>query len=825
MHPLDASASLREILEKIRLTYWASFGPALRRASWVTPLAAVFVAALLARLGTWGARFGAACFVVGSLLTFGVLHWRRARQMMHPERVIHELVPLGNDEVAARVIRSWRVLVEANANGVYGSLQLAASYFQNSLARVALPEIARSARRRALLVNVWVVIALATAFWLGFARPREIVEGLNVAFAKSGRAPMQMLWMESLEVTAAPPPYLRHAPELVEWDSHGSEYIGTLLTVYGVPVDPMAEIVLTNGGHDVPFVRSENGAWTARWVLEKSERLAVAVRFGNVLVEQPGALTMNALDDLAPLVELEEYGGKVISLPPEQSLDVTYRVSDDHGLRQVDLVFRSNQREERRTLMRLDGEQLHQMGMFALSPDDKFLREPRVPVQVRVEARDDNELRRNHWGGSLWLTLNPEVPGRFEAERLGVLVRLRSELVAWLSVKLTQLRAHAELPYTDHFHASAVLKQLNAAMEPSHNWRWPLPMLALMGTLQDELQRSTRQAANRGALEESVLLVDALASEISDRDAAITARRIADLAEDAAVGARQSLLVEAREASLRQLDADLSLLNQSQRPLSKLGELGADLSEVLQATLARVARARRNDDYVHMQLALEHLAQRFHHPEPSAGAGAGAESSGDPAATSRPKMSVPDSVRRAERVLEAWEQLRHDHRLALEKLDSTLGRASSSGTVEQSNDAALHDLGRREADLAERARVLNRLEKRGQPVVPGRLRRELAQATSLMDSAVGELKAGHGKAALELEQQAQALLDQFGDGGNRAQRAGGTSEGDNQVGLVAPAGNRQAIERFRERVQRGLSRQSPSDLEAIVRRYAEGLLR
>lgn len=825
MHPLDASASLREILEKIRLTYWAPFGPALRRASWITPLTAVLAAALLARLGTWGARSGAACLVVGTLLVFGVLYWRRARQKMHLERVLHELVPLGDNAVAARVLRSWRVLVEASASGMYGSRSLAASYFQSNLARISFPEIERSARRRALLVNAWVFIALAAVFWFGFARPREVVEGLNVAFAKAGRAPMQMVWMDTLEVTAAPPPYLRQAQEFLEWDSQGNEYIGTLLTFHGVPIDSKAEIVLTNGEREVPFVRSENGTWTARWMLEKSERLTVAVRFGSVLVEQPGALTMNALNDRVPTVELDGYGGKEITLLPGQSLEVTYRASDDHGLRQVDLVFRSNQREERRTLMRLDGEQMNQVGMFALSPEDKFLREPQVPVQVRVEARDDNDLRRDNWGGSLWLTLNPEVPGRFEAERHDGLVRLRSELIMWLSVKLTQLQGRAGVPDADRSHASAALERLNAALALSHGGRWPLPMFALMGTLQDELQRSTRQSTSQESLEESVLLVDALVAEMSDRDAVATARRIADLAEDAASGARQALRVEFRDASIRQLDADLVLLNQSQRPLSMLGELGADLGQVLKATLSRVARARQNDDYVHVQLALEHLAQRFRHPEPSAGAGAGAESAGDPSKAARPKMSVPDSVRRTERALEAWEQLRRDHRLAVGKLESTLRKTSSDSGADQGDDAALRELGKRESDLVEQARALNALEQRGQPVVPGRLRRELAQATSLMDSASRELNASQGQAALEFEQQAQALLDQFGEGSDGGQRAGGTSEGETQKGFVTPDGDRQAAQRFRERVQRGLSRHSPSDLEPIVRRYAEGLLR
>ena len=54
-----------------------------------------------------------------------------------------------------------------------------------------------------MLLGLSLVVA---AFALG---PMRVVEGLDVLFARKGRAPLPLAWIDFMKVTAEPPAYLK----------------------------------------------------------------------------------------------------------------------------------------------------------------------------------------------------------------------------------------------------------------------------------------------------------------------------------------------------------------------------------------------------------------------------------------------------------------------------------------------------------------------------------------------------------------------------------------------------------------------------------------
>ena len=85
--------------------------------------------------------------------------------------------------------------------------------------------------------------------------------------------------------------------------------------------------------------------------MEKPERLRVAAKLGEVVVEQRDELIIDAETDNVPSVVLED-ANRTIRLGEVPRVDLFYDAEDDHGLRQIDLVLKSVEREERRPLMR-----------------------------------------------------------------------------------------------------------------------------------------------------------------------------------------------------------------------------------------------------------------------------------------------------------------------------------------------------------------------------------------------------------------------------------------------------------------------------------------
>src|SRR5690606_12957906 len=120
---------------------------------------------------------------------------------------------------------------------------------------------------------------------------------------------------------------------------------------------------------------------TANWTLTESVNLRVAARHGDVRIEEPEMLPLEAIADQAPKVWVEQ-APKTIALKDLQQLDIRYRAEDDHGIRQVDLVIASGKRETRRVLLKLDGEDRSARGGYSLNANDEALRRMFLPVQI-----------------------------------------------------------------------------------------------------------------------------------------------------------------------------------------------------------------------------------------------------------------------------------------------------------------------------------------------------------------------------------------------------------------------------------------------------------
>ena len=88
-------------------------------------------------------------------------------------------------------------------------------------------------------------------------------------------------------------------------------------------------------------------------------------------------------------------------------------------------------------LAHLDGETTSNKGGQVLKLRDPFLRKSHAPVEITVEAKDNDPLTGPKWGASPAITLIPPDVGEPEARRLDALRALRDALVDTLAWRLS----------------------------------------------------------------------------------------------------------------------------------------------------------------------------------------------------------------------------------------------------------------------------------------------------------------------------------------------------------------------------------------------------
>ena len=715
----------------------------------------VVLAAHLARRGTTPARAGAAALVCGVVLLAIVRRRRERRIFMDPPSVIRRVVTPADPEVSAQALRAHALVDTTTRDASRGSSELAALHFRRVLNKVSLEAVRRAARREAARLS-WAQLLCVLLAGAGLLfEPARIVEGLDVLFARRGVAPLDLNWLGLLRVSAQAPAYLKGGEQSLFASLPSQLPEGSVVTVRGVPERAGRQLVLSDGKREVAFVNDGAGGVVARWKLEAATKLRVAARFGDVLIRESDELELLAIPDAPPRIDLED-APRTVMLRDVESLDFRYLVVDDHGLRQIDLVLRSAGREERRTLLRLDGQSRVERGAHALGARDAALRRMFLPVVATIEARDNDAAHPDKWGKSAAITIVPPAVGEPQALRYRALVTARDAIVDLLDHELESGRLRKEKPGA--FDASrdkerAALKQKAvAAMQSALSgvFAGVRTSAGFSAFVQGQARALEKRATDERRRAEDVLLAfDAALRGLSARDAADVSRRLGDVAEEAAEGAKLAVVGEAKQQGRARLSAALAALEPGAHNLVSLGSLGADIGSVALGDLGRIRRAEARGAFSEAELAARHLAARLRRPSPSfstAGGGGvesgrGAEGPGEPS----------EADRQFDQLMREIEQLAAEHSEQIRAVESALKEADE-GSADQ-------ELKREAAERAARLRdKLAALPDPGSP--PGSARAAGALGREHMNAMAQQLERLTLMDAVETARRAECQLQE-----------------------------------------------------------------
>ena len=607
----------------------------------------LFVALLLARRGTTAWRASAVLLVVLPLGAWIALKLRERAVWAVPTSAIDRIAGRVDPDRAGRAIRALALVTDPAPEGT--SLELAKLHVERSMA--ALPRdlifdrAERLGARYGYATFVLAVAAVALASTQGFA----IFEGADVLLAAHHEGIVPVVWLDELEVTARPPDYLHERERRFGARSTWALPRGTVLTFRGVPLHEGRRVSLTDGTTDAAFTDDGTGHVVARWTLGDTVHLKVVARFGDVRVSEAEPTSIVSVADELPTVTLEG-APRVVRLSDVgvgATIPLKYEATDDHGLREVHLVLRSGAREERRVLARLDGETPDNRGGQNLRASDPFIKKSHAPIEVTVEAEDNDPITGPKWGASSAITIVPPEAGEPEALRMDALRTLRDGLVDSLAARMDRVFPAAMAQRTalaeedkksvmadDHL-LDTVADAAPAGAQVSRR------MIALlrgqMRRVKEALTAELRSpgSASHGRLvaasEKLVLAADGVVRGIGQRDSRRVALALADVADELELGASQLRRPLERERGALRVLASVAVLEGGSRSLTRLGSLGRDLGEIIQMDLARVARARTQDDSVHAEIAASDLAARLREPDPSFGSkgGSGGRAGGE----------------------------------------------------------------------------------------------------------------------------------------------------------------------------------------------------
>lgn len=734
-------------------------------------LLALFIAAIiggahLARIGTVWARAATAAGIIGVVL-WQLLHGRRKRREARSTRLAVKRILVATDPVLGeRALRALSLVERAELDETVGSKELAALHFTRLVDRASNDAVGAAAGRHAERLRGAALTLLCAALLGVILGPIRVVEGLDVLVARRGRAPLTMSWLASPRIFAQPPAYTREGERALMLGTGAALPRGTVVTVRGVPRERERALVFTDGSREELFADDGAGGVVARFTIREDASLRVAARFGDVRIDDEDAIDVEMVPDRLPAVELEG-APRTVKLVEIEKLDLKWIAHDDHGLREVDLVLRSGAREDRRVLGRFDGETKIERGGHALAARDPFLRRMFLPVVLTVEAKDNDPIDGPKWSKSAPITLLPPDLGQPEAERLAAIYSLRDELVDFLkwrtekSEEKPPVRRAAARERLASIHARA-----KTLLDKAYAGATMAPGLRAFIVGQLDLLEKGRSDPSEADIERVVVAVDVAAASLGNRDAQEVAKRLADVAEEAALAARAAREPEHKQDGLPRLDLALSTLDKGAARLAVLSSLGRDLGSVTRADAGRILRSRVAGDMTHAELAALHLSARLRRPTPSFGAttgsshggGGGVESGHGGGRGGGEGMPSPSGADEAfDRAADAIRQLAEQH-------ESTI-RGAETGLDEARRAVA------GEADRAEAKRLADKVrqsvedlpmpgEDLGTPRAAAALAREHAQASAhaLEDLALKDA-ADSAESALGSLDQAERKLD------------------------------------------------------------------
>jgi len=675
----------------------------------------VAITLLIARGGTMRARFGAWGALAVAAIGIAVVVRRDARGWSDPREAIDRLAGDVDPIRAARAQRALGLLDEGRALHEGTSPDLAALHVRRALAALPSDAIERGANRIAhRFANATLLLALAVLALAVFA-PWPIFEGLDVLLARSHKAPFAMTWLDEPLLHSRPPDYL-HQTEYEE--PAGGDLVfarGTLLTMRGAPIHPGRKLVLTDGTNEVPFVDDGQGNVIARWPVEGTVDLRVVARFGDVAIHEPEVTRVTSIADEDPVVKLEGAPKRIELAHTEDSgeIAIRYQATDDHGLREVHLVLRSGAREERRVLARLDGETRTDEGGYVLRATDPFIKKSHVPVEVRVEAKDNDPITGPKWGASAAFTIVPPDVGEPQAIRLEALRTLRDHFVDSLAWRMehpvpTKRADRRGMLAEEGKTVDDDAELLDATLSGEYagirvQGRLQALLRGQMRKVREAMTQEARVASpqTHAALvktsEKIVLVADAIVGGLGQRDTRSSAKQLADVADDVVLGEAEEARDAERERGRMRADAGVGVLAGGAKSMRRLGELGRDIGEIVASDLSRIARGRTGGDWEHAELAARDLAARLREPDPSFGGAKGApskgagESGGERGADGEgggEKGDADDVEQAFNEAAQDLEQLAQDHANAMSKTENALANGASEDDVKAMNDEA-----------------------------------------------------------------------------------------------------------------------------------------
>ncbi len=692
---------LQAILELGRLAR-ARLDPAARFLFAAATLAAVVAAGFVARRGTLEMRALAACFVIGAVLSYGVrwLVWRR--DLGQRDRLVRRVVLGADREVGERVLRALALDEHAKNDPSVGSAELASLHLARVVGRIPTKTVEQASERtgqRYRMAGILLVF-VGTAGLL--AAPAVVAEGLDVLAARRGVAPIDMSWLESLQVVAQPPAYLRSVDMRIDPNAGFSQPQGSTIVVRGEPIRAGRNLVLTDGKNEIPFTEDATLGVVARYTLAADAEVRIAARFGDVLIHDPQPIRLRSAPDQPPAVVLEG-APRTVPLEGLNRLELRYGVSDDHGLRQIDLVLRSGGQEERRVLEKLDGQAKVTQGAQAVDQHDPFLKRMFLPVTVTVEAKDTNALGASPWGKSQAITITPPPVGEPEVARYRAVADARGSVVdlyAWLVETDPKAQDHEKEFRRRRADAAVALMALSggSVRGQSPTLRIPPGVGAFLLGQVRRLEKPAPGVTPKAAVEGVVLAVDAAVRSLGTRDAESVAKRLGDVAEEAAEGFKEARETERRQRGSARAVTALGVLDEGAKNLGVLDELGADLGSVTLGELRRIRRAQASGSFLHAELAARHLAARLRRPTPSFGSAGGGVESGNQGSPKESSESPSEADKDFDQLADELEGLVREHGALIEQVEHDLEEAErAAGTEDLRREAAERAAALREA--------------------------------------------------------------------------------------------------------------------------------
>ena len=671
-------------------------------------LSAVLIGAHVAREGTSTARIGSALGLAAIVLAWWATGWWVRRAETDPARLAKKVMTIHDPSLGAKAQRAVHLVATADAGRDALSAGLARIHLERLLAQVQPEELWEAGKKRSTRWRRCILALLTIGVGAAAMGPLRVVEGLDVWLAYDGHAPLSLSYVDSVICDVQPPSYLGQRNRVFMGFEVTQQPVGTTLRVHAHERHEGRHLVLTDGETEVPFAADGRGGVVATWTLQHDAQLQVAARFGDVLILQRDALEVEALEDEVPQVQVTD-APRSVRLLDIKEVPVRYEASDDHGLTQVDLVLRAAGKESRRVLAKHDGSVAFDQGSVVVQRNDRFLRGAHVPVEVTVEARDNDPIGGPKWGRSASIMLIPPAVGEAEAMRLEALRGLRNDLVDLLAARLnaqppdkaserkafvkTQRDAQKHFDdrvrsvVTERYGGIDVSRRLRALhFGQLERMQGALRSLCPQGSTNKACAKSFERLKTLSG--DATLALDLALRRLSTRDAVRVARRLADVADEGAEGARLIRQPESERGRTR-LKAALTVLSGGRDSLKRIGGLGRDLGEVVYIGTRRIDRCMSRDDTECAEQAALHLAERLRRPYPSFSGGGGrpgTEAGGTPSLDdgSAGSEAVEDFESRGD----ALEELAKEHAERIEEVQRTMSEAMNSVDMDSLRDAA-----------------------------------------------------------------------------------------------------------------------------------------